>query len=159
MLLIVIGIHAQVVESKLLLYPLLECGALLQSQAIGLRNDWHNIDKLGQLLQHDDVNWLQAVTGRLDEEEAAVDAGVLQVSLTLGSELFAEVGAVLVLDVLDDGIPAALVVDEIAVAGGVDDIQSQPNAVLLNDVRHALDLSCAANGLIGLQTALAVHQV
>lgn len=43
----------------------------------------------------------------VDEEEAAVDTGVLNVAVTHSSELLAKVCAVLVLDVLNDGIPAA----------------------------------------------------
>ena len=46
------------------------------------------------------------MTRRLDEEETAVNAGVLDVALSLGGELFAQVGRVLVFDVFDDGIPA-----------------------------------------------------
>jgi len=78
-----------------------------------------------------------------------VDAGVLEVTLALGSELFPEVCAVLVLDVLDNGIPAALVVDQVTVARGVDNVETQPDAILLNDVRHGLDLGSAADGLFG----------
>lgn len=124
MLLVVVGIHAQVVEGKLLLYPLLKSSALFQSQAVGLGNDWYDIDKLRKLLEHNNINWLQAVTGRLDEEETAVDACILQVSLTLRSQLLSEVGAVLILDVLDNWIPAALVVDEVTVARSIYDVQS-----------------------------------
>ena len=45
------------------------------------------------------------VTGGLDEEETAMDAGVLDVAFALGGELFSEVGRVLIFDVLDDGVP------------------------------------------------------
>ena len=93
-------------EGELLLYPLLEGSALLESQRIGLRDDWNNIDNVGELLENDNINWLQGVTGRLDEEEAAVDAGILDVSLSLGGELFAEVCRVLIFDILDDRVPA-----------------------------------------------------
>lgn len=46
------------------------------------------------------------MAGGLDEEQAAVDAGVLDVTLALGGELLAQVGRVLVLNVLHDGVPA-----------------------------------------------------
>ena len=121
-LLVVVRVHPQVVELELLLYPLLEGRTLLERQAIALRNDGNHVDELAQLLQHNDVNGLQGMTRGLDEEQAAVDARVLEVSLALGSELLAQVGAVLVLDVLDNGVPAALVVDQVAVARGVDDV-------------------------------------
>lgn len=78
-----------------------------------------------------------------------MDAGVLEVTLALGGELFPEVCAVLVLDVFDNGIPAALVVDQVTVARGVDNVETQPDAILLNDVRHGLDLGGAADGLFG----------
>jgi predicted RNA-binding protein len=158
-LVVVVGVHAQVVELELLLYPLLELGTLLEGQAVALGNDRHDVDKLAELLQHDNVDGLQRVAGGLDEEQAAVDARVLEVALTLGGELLAEVGAVLVLDVLDDGVPAALVVDQVAVAGRVDDVQSQTHAVLLDDVRDGVDGRGRARLLVGLEAALAVHQV
>lgn len=48
------------------------------------------------------------MAGGLDEEQAAVDTGILDVALTLSSEFLAEVGRVLILDVLDNGVPAGL---------------------------------------------------
>lgn len=42
----------------------------------------------------------------LDEEETAVDSGVLDISFTLSSKLLAQVGGVLVFNVLDDRVPA-----------------------------------------------------
>lgn len=42
----------------------------------------------------------------LNEEETAVNSGILDVSLTLGSEFFAKVGGVLIFDVLDNRVPA-----------------------------------------------------
>ena len=43
---------------------------------------------------------------RVDEEEGAVNARVLDVTVALRSELLAQVRAVLVLDVLDNRVPA-----------------------------------------------------
>ena len=88
-----------------------------------------------------------------------MDASVLNVPLTLGSELFSQVGAVLVLNVLDDGVPAAVVVDKVAVARGVDDVQSQAHTVLLDNVGDWVDLGGLADGLVGSQTTLAVDKV
>jgi len=45
----------------------------------------------------------------LDEEETAVDTCVLDVSVTLSSEFFPEICRVLILDVLDNRIPAIIV--------------------------------------------------
>jgi hypothetical protein len=47
------------------------------------------------------------VSGGADEVQAAVNAGVLDVSVSHGSQLLAEVRTVLVLDVFDDRVPAA----------------------------------------------------
>ena len=63
-LLIVVRVHAQVVELELLLYPVLELGTLLQGQAVALGNDGHDVDELAQLLEDDNVDWLETVTGR-----------------------------------------------------------------------------------------------
>jgi hypothetical protein len=71
---------------------------------------------------------------RLNEEQAAVDTGVLDISLTLSCELLSEVCGVLVLDVLDDWIPASIVVDLITITRGIDNVQPQTNTILLDDV-------------------------
>jgi hypothetical protein len=73
---------------------------------------------------------LEGVASGRDEEDAAVDARVGDEALAHGGELLAEVRRVLVLDVLDDGLPAVVVVDKVAVAGGVDDVELEADAVL-----------------------------
>ena len=62
------------------------------------------------------------MAGRLDEEQAAVDTGILDVSLTLSCEFLSEVCRVLVLDVLDDWIPASVVVHLITITRGIDNV-------------------------------------
>ena len=47
------------------------------------------------------------MTGGLNEEQATVDTGILDVALSLGGEFLAEIGRVLIFDVLDDRVPAA----------------------------------------------------
>lgn len=158
-LLVVVGVHLQVVERKLLLDPLLESLALLESQRVGLCDDGHDVDHVGQLLEDDDVDGLERVARRLDEEEATVDAGVLDVALPLRRELLAQVGRVLVLDVLHDRVPAALVVHQVAVTRRVHDVEPEPHAVLLDVVGYRVDLGRGADGLIGLQAAFRVDQV
>ena len=74
------------------------------------------------------------MTRRLNEEEAAVDAGVLDVSFSLGSEFLSEVCRVLVLNVLDNWIPASVVVDLVAIARGIHNVQPQTDTVLLDNV-------------------------
>ena len=70
----------------------------------------------------------------MDEEQAAVDTGVLDISLTLSCELLSEVCGVLILDVLDNWIPASVVVDLITITRGIDNVQPQTNTILLDDV-------------------------
>lgn len=73
-----------------------------------------------------------------------MDPGVLDVAFSLGSKLLSEVCGVLVLDVLDDRVPAtwsvrlctrvrfncgmwyipAVVINLVAIAGGVDDVET-----------------------------------
>ena len=56
---IIIGIHFQVVKSKLLLDSLLESLAFIEGQGIGLGDDGDDIDHVGQLLEYDNVNGLE----------------------------------------------------------------------------------------------------
>lgn len=88
---------------------------------------------------------------RLDEEQAAVNARVLNIALALSGKLLPQVSRVLVLDVLHDGVPAmpqsakrpslligassipSVIVHLVAVPRGIDDVQSEPHSVLLND--------------------------
>ena len=153
-LIVVIWEHLQVVERKLLLYAFLEGTALLQGERVGLSNDWDDIDDIRKLLQDNDIDWLQSVTRRLDKEEAAVDTGILDISLSLGSKFLSEVCGVLVLDVLDDWVPASLVVDLVTVPRGINNVQPQADTIFLDDVRHSLDLSGRTHWLIGSESSL-----
>lgn len=65
----------------------------------------------------------------------------------------------LVFDVLDNGVPAAVVVDKVAVTRSVNDVQAQPHAVLLNDVGDSLDLTGLPDGLGWRKTALGLDEV
>ena len=60
-LLVIVRVHLEVVESKLLLDSLLEGLSLLDSQGISLGNDGNNVDDIGKLLQDDDVDGLKRV--------------------------------------------------------------------------------------------------
>ena len=146
-------------EGKLLLDALLERLALLESERIGLGDDGDDVDDIGKLFQNDNIDRLQGVAGGLDEEQAAVNPGVLDVALTLGSEFLAQVRGVLVLDVLDDRIPTAVVVDQVAIAGSVDDVESQADAVLLDDVGDGVDLGGGTDNLVRDETTLGLNQV
>lgn len=158
-LLVVVREHLEVVERELLLDTLLERLALLDGQSIGLGNYRHNIDHVGQLLQNNDINGLQRVAGRLDEKKAAVNASVRNITLSLGCEFLSQVCGMLILDILDDGIPAPVVVYEVTVSGRVDNVQSQPNTILFDNMRGGLDLSGRADRLVGLKATLGVNQM
>lgn len=146
-------------EGKFLLDPVLERLSLLKRQAVRLRNNGNDIDSLAQLLQHHNIDRLQRVPGGSDEVETAVDACILDVALTLCSKLLAEVCGVLVLDILHNRIPAAVVVHEIAVAGCVNDVESEAHAILFDDVGDRVDLGGASDGLVGVQSALRVDKM
>ncbi len=158
-LIVVVGVHLEVVEGKLLLDALLERLSLLQRQGVGLGNHWNHIDDIRELLEDDNVDRLEGVARRLDEEKAAVDASILDVALALSSELLPQVGGMLVLDILDNGIPAAVVVDQVTVSGGIDNVQSEAHAVLLDDVRHGVNFSGRADDLLRLQPTLGLNEV
>jgi hypothetical protein len=135
----------------------LECIPLFQSKAVRLSNDRYDVDNFAQLLHHNHINRLEGVTSRVDEVYAAVNARVLNVSVTHGSQLFAKVSRVLVFDVFDDRIPAAFeqkivrenlfqrqgtvgdapifVVDLISISRCVDDVQPQLHAIFDNDYK------------------------
>ena len=87
-------------------YLLLKRKPLFHRQTVRLRNDRHHVHDLTQLLQHDDVNRAQRVSRRIDEEQRAVNPGILDVTVSHRRQLFPEVRAVLILDVFDDRVPA-----------------------------------------------------
>jgi hypothetical protein len=52
------------VEGELLLDAVLELLTLLERERVGLCDDWNNVDGLAQLLEDDNVDWLETVTRR-----------------------------------------------------------------------------------------------
>jgi hypothetical protein len=70
----------------------------------------------------------------LNKEKAAVNSGILDISLTLSSEFFPEVGGVLILDILDNRIPTPVVVNLIAISRSIDNVQPQAYTIFLDDV-------------------------
>lgn len=83
----------------------------------------------------------------------------IDLPLTLRGQLLPEVGRVLVLDVLDNGVPAAVVVDKITVAGSVDNVQAETHAVLLNYMSDSLDLGGLPDRLGRRKAALGLDEV
>ena len=88
-------------------YLELERITFFNSQAVGLGNDRNDVDNFAQLLHDNDVDRAKRMSCWVNEIEATVDSRVLDVAVAHSSKLFAQVRAVLVLDVFDDGIPTA----------------------------------------------------
>jgi hypothetical protein len=63
-LLVLVRVHPDVVEGELLLDAVLELLALLKRERVGLCDDWNNVDSLAQLLEDNNVDWLETVAGR-----------------------------------------------------------------------------------------------
>ena len=88
-----------------------------------------------------------------------MDSGVLDISLALSCQLLVQISTVLVFDVLDDGIPASVIVDQVTVARGIDNVQTQTDAIFLDDVRDGLDIGGGADRLIRRDAAFTVEEV
>lgn len=58
-LVVIVGVHLQVVEGELLLDALLESQALFEGEGVGLGDDGDDIDNIGQLLQDNDIDGLE----------------------------------------------------------------------------------------------------
>ena len=88
--------------------------------------------------------------GGADEVETAVDSGVLDEAVTHGGQLLSEVGAVLVLDVFDDRVPAVselgkvyiilsirnipiFVVDLVAIAWSINNVEAKTDTIFGNN--------------------------
>lgn len=56
---IIVWVHLEVVERELLLDALLERLSLFQGQRVRLGNHGNNVDDIGELLEDDDIDWLQ----------------------------------------------------------------------------------------------------
>jgi len=95
----------------------------------------------------------------VNEEETAVDTGILNVAVAHRGKLLTEIGAVLVLDITDDRVPAAFVIDLVAVSWSIDDVEAETDAIFSDDVRNGLALRGLLDGLVRLKTAFRVDQV
>jgi len=94
------------------------------------------------------------MAGGLDEKQAAVDTGILDITVTLGSEFLAEICRMLILDVFHNRVPTecvissirtsyrskgsigeipSVIVDLITVARSVYDVQPETDPVFLNN--------------------------
>lgn len=78
------------------------------------------------------------MTGGLDEVDTCVHTVVNNVH-TVDSVLSLEVRIEALLNVLDNGAPRVIVVDEVSESGGIDNGQTEANAVLLDISADRLD--------------------
>ena len=65
----------------------------------------------------------------------------------------------LVLDILDDRVPAPIIVDQIAIARGIDNVQAKSDTVLLDDMGNRVNLSSRSNDFFRLQSTLRLDEV
>ena len=127
------GIALDAVVGHLVPDRLLEAVSLVEGQAVRFGNDGYDIDDVCELLHDDNVDGFQAVPAGPDKVQAAVNARVDNVPVAHRSELLAEVGRVLVLDVLDDGVPAGMASQESAGASAFDSGSLEKPEQLLGD--------------------------
>jgi hypothetical protein len=73
------------------------------------------------------------VTRRLDEKQATVDTCILNIAFTLGGKFLSKVRRVLVLNVFHNRIPAPVIVYLVSVTWGIDNIESESDAILFDD--------------------------
>lgn len=96
---------------------------------------------------HDlNIQGLQGVAGGLNEIDAGMNAVVNNVH-TVDFVLGVEVGIEPLLDVLDDRAPGVVVVDKVTEAGGVDNGQTEPDAILLDISADRLDSDGLGNNV------------
>lgn len=65
----------------------------------------------------------------------------------------------LVLNVLDNWIPASIIVDLISITWSINNIKSQLYAILLDDVGYGLDFGGRTNWLIGGESSFGIDQM
>ena len=81
--------------------------AFLQSETVRFGNNGDDIDDLTKFFHHSHVYGAERMASRVDKVQAAVDARVLDVTVTHRRKLLAKVRAVLVLDILHNWVPAS----------------------------------------------------
>lgn len=94
-------------EGELLLDALFEGLSFFEGQGVGFCDNWDDVDNVGELPQDRDINGFESevyqselqgkanrrirMTRRLNKEKTAVDTSILNVSVSLGCELFSQV--------------------------------------------------------------------
>lgn len=136
-------------------YALLELGQISWAQSIRLGDNGNEIDAGAETLHHLNIQRLQGVASRTDEVQASVHA---EINLLRSARLLLlqHVALMLVVQKLNDGLPAVPVVHVVTEAGGVDDSQSDLEELLLQlglgdlDLDGLVDLLGVAAAMIGV---------
>lgn len=108
-----------------------EADSLVQGERIGFCNDRDDVDDVCKFTKDGEVERTKAMAGRVEEVQGGVDAGIDDVAVAQGSQLFTEIRRMLVLDILDDRVCTAIVVDQVSEPRGIDDIQRQSDAIFV----------------------------
>lgn len=112
-------------------YSRLESGDLLVRQGIGFSDDGNQID-LGVETLHDlNVEGLERVAGRLNEENAGMNAVVNNVH-SVDLVLRVQIGIKALLDIVRNRSPGLVVVDKVAEARGINHGQTETDTGLLD---------------------------
>jgi hypothetical protein len=133
-------------------YALLELGQIGWAQCICLGNDWDEIDAGAETLHDFDIQWLEGVAGGTNEVQARMHSQVdlLRPAWLL---LLQHVALVLVIQELNDWLPAVPIVHVVAKAWGVDDGQSDLKELLFQLCLGDLNLDSLVN-LLGVTAAM-----
>ena len=119
-------------------YASLEAGNLFIGKGIRLGDDGNQVDLVVKATHNLNVERLQRVASRLNEEDAGMNAVVHDVH-AVDLILRVEVSIVTLLNVVDNGPPRLIVVHEIAEAGSVDDGQAETDTGFLDVGADGLD--------------------
>ena len=133
-------------------YALLEFGQIGWAQSICFGDDWDEIDAGAETLHDFDIQWLERVACGTNEVQARMYSQVdlLRPAWLL---LLQHIALVLVIQELNDWLPAVPVVHVVAKAWGIDDGQSDLEELLFQLCLGDLDLNRLVN-LLGVTAAM-----
>ena len=89
---------------------LFEGFTFFQSETVGLGNDRNDVDNFAEFFHDNHIYRTERMSSWVDEVQAAVDARVLDVTVTHRRELLAKVCTVLVFDIFHNWIPATILI-------------------------------------------------
>lgn len=131
---------------------MLELGQISWRKSIGLGNNWDQVDTRAQALHNLNVQRLESMAGRTNEVQASVDS---QINLlrTLWLLLLEHVTLVLIIEELNNWLPAVTVVDVVSKTRRVDNRQADLEELLLQLGLGDFNLNGLVN-LLGMASAV-----